>query len=98
MCKELPLKKCFLPFYWRQDTLYSHLSTRCHSIESEVKHFDLLNGASVHIFSWNDVPGKLLSHLQQVFKLESIDRYDIKKKTLVNILPLLSTSLLLPPL
>lgn len=56
---------------WR---LYRHLSTLCH----------LLNIPSfLQIFSWNEVPGKhdkkLLSYLQEVFKLESIDGYDLKK-------------------
>lgn len=61
---------------WR---LYRHLSTCCHSIESEVKHDHLNSPSFRQIFSWNEIPGKhdkqLLSHLQEVFKLESIDRY-----------------------
>jgi len=67
--------------------LYNHLSTCCQSIESEelLKNSDFFNSTGFSlIFLWNEVPGKdngrLLDHLQKVFKLESIDRYDIKKE------------------
>jgi hypothetical protein len=71
--------------------LYRYLSTCCHGIQSELKSFSPSWFRS--IFSWNGVretgkgekvPGKdnerLLKHLQRVFELESIDRYDIKKE------------------
>ena len=87
------LFEIFVYPYFKKETLlaigpiilwqvYSYLSTCCHGIESEVKNF----GSSFfrHIFSWNNIPGKdniwLLKHLQEVFKLESIDQYDIKKE------------------
>lgn len=92
---ECALFEIFLYPYFKKETLlaigpvilwrlYDHLSICCQSIESEVKH-DRLNSAFFRvIFSWNNIPGKdnekLLSHLQEVFKLESIDRYDIKKE------------------
>jgi hypothetical protein len=86
------LFQIFVYPYFKKETLlaigpiilfgvYSYLSTCCHGIESEVKNF---GPWFRHIFSWNEVPGKdniwLLKHLQEVFKLENIDRYDIKKE------------------
>ena len=89
------LFEIFLYPYFKKETLlaigssilwdlFTILSECCHSIETEVKHFKLYEMPLwERIFIWNDVPGKddglLLSHLQQLVNLESIDPYEIKK-------------------
>ena len=90
------LFKIFLYPYFKKETLlaigpsilwnlYEYLSTCCHSIERDLK-YSQLGHPLLHerVFSWNRIPGKdnelLLSHLKQIFNLESIDPYDIKKE------------------
>jgi hypothetical protein len=63
--------------------LYRYLNLCCGSIQKYLK------GKSINIpvvdvvFSWNNIPGKdnekLLMHLQQIFNLESVEPYTIKK-------------------
>ena len=90
------LFKIFLYPYFRKETLlaigpailqelYSYLSACCNSIERELESSQLgVPLLDEGVFSWNKVPGKdeklLLSHLKEIFNLESIDRYDIKKE------------------
>lgn len=65
--------------------LYEYLSTSCHSIERLIDDIQL-GRPLLHsrVFSWNKIPGEgdkmLLSHLKQIFNLESVDPYDIKKE------------------
>jgi hypothetical protein len=91
------LFKIFLYPYFKKETLlaigstllwdlFNYLSTCCHSIERKLKyskHADI--PVTERIFSWNKIPGEdndaLLSHLKQIFNLESVNRSDIKKKT-----------------
>jgi hypothetical protein len=90
------LFETFLYPYFEKDTLlaigsrllwdlYGYLSSCCQSIERKVKHFEL-GDTQIHekIFSLNQIPGKddelLLSHLQQILKLESTEGYKIKKE------------------
>jgi hypothetical protein len=63
--------------------LYRYLNLCCGRIQK------YLNGKNINIpvvdvvFSWNNIPGKdnekLLMHLQQIFNLETVEPYNIKK-------------------
>jgi len=84
----------FLYPYFNKDTLfaigdllvermYHYISSCCGSIERYLEFSKVPAQGYERIFSFNRVPGEdnelLLSHLKQVFRLESIDSYNIKK-------------------
>lgn len=88
------LFKIFLYPYFKKETLlaigpailrelYEYLSACCHNIERDLESSQLPL-LDEHVFSWDRIPGKdeklLLSHLKEIFNLESIDPYDIKKE------------------
>jgi hypothetical protein len=93
---ECLLFEIFLYPYFRKDTLfavgdhllwdlYRYLSTCCHNIERYLKYSKITDIPLVEkVFSWNRIPGKdnelLLSYLKQIFKLESIEPYEIQKE------------------
>jgi hypothetical protein len=93
------LFKVFLYPYFKKDTLlaigsillsdlFRYLTSCCQSIERKVNHLEPANTPIFEkIFSWNDIPGRdnesLLSHLQYLFNLESIQPYDIKKENTI---------------
>ena len=65
--------------------LYRYLASCCDGIEKYLKYGQGIDIPVVDkIFSWNKIPGeddeKLMQHLKQIFNLESIKPYDIKKK------------------
>jgi hypothetical protein len=82
--------------YFKKDTLfaigdsllwdlYRYLSTCCYNIERYLKYSKIADIPLVDkVFSRNRIPGKddklLLSHLRQIFNLESIEPYEIKKE------------------
>jgi hypothetical protein len=90
------LFEIFLYPYFKKDTLfaigddllwrlYRYLSTCCASIERYLEYSKGVNIPFVDkVFSWNKIPGKdnelLLLHLKQIFNLESIEPYTIKKE------------------
>ena len=90
------LFKTFLYAYFEKETLlaigpsllddiYGYLSSCCHSIERNLKYSKLGDIPIIEkICSWNRIPGKdnevLLSHLKQMFNLESVSPYNIKKE------------------